>query len=48
MDNLGIKNCSDELDNQISKIIQGELIDLYGSKGYKSIIQTMTKITSFL
>jgi len=45
MDNLGIKNCSDESDNQISKIIQGELIDLYGSKGYKSIIQTMTKIS---
>jgi len=45
MDNSGIKNCSDELDNQISKIIQGELIDLYGSKGYKSIIQTMIKIS---
>jgi len=45
MDNLGIKIDDTEQDEQISKIIQGELIDLYGAKGYKSIIQTMTKIS---
>ena len=28
----------------ISEIIQRSLIDLYGAKGYKSIIETMTKI----
>jgi len=31
---------------QISEIIQGELIDLYGGSGYKSIMQTMVKISS--
>ncbi len=30
---------------QISDIIQRELIDLYGTNGYKSIMQTMTKIS---
>jgi CheY-like chemotaxis protein len=45
MGNLGIKINNVEPHNQISMIIQGELIDLYGSKGYKSIIQTMTKIS---
>ena len=29
---------------QISEIIQGGLIDLQGASGYKSIIQTMTKV----
>jgi len=28
---------------QLSEIIQGELIDLYGGNGYKSIMQTMVK-----
>ena len=28
-----------------TKIIQGELIDLYGASGYKSIMQTMTKVS---
>ena len=45
MDNSGIKIDEIESDSQVSKIVQGELIDLYGSKGYKSIIQTMTKIS---
>jgi len=45
MENLGIKHNSVKADNQISKIIQGEIIDLYGTNGYKSIIQTMTKIS---
>ena len=31
---------------QLSEIIQGELIDLYGGSGYKSIMQTMVKISS--
>ncbi len=35
---------SAEYKNQISEIIQGELIDLYGGNGYKSIMQTMKKI----
>jgi len=43
--NLGIKIVDIESDNQISKIIQEKLIDLHGSKGYKSIIQTMVKIS---
>lgn len=30
-------------ENQISQIIETSLIDLYGTKGYKSIIQTMMK-----
>ncbi|MFQ5781562.1 MAG: response regulator [Nitrosopumilus sp.] len=35
---------SNKYENQISEIIQGELIDLYGGNGYKSIMQTMRKI----
>ena len=39
-------NSRDEgYEKQLSKIIQGELIDLRGS-GYKSIMQTMVKISS--
>ncbi len=30
--------------NQISEIIHDALVDLYGANGYKSIMQTMTKI----
>jgi len=41
---LGIKIDDFESDNQILKIVQEELIDLQGSKEFKSIIQTMTKI----
>jgi len=33
-----------EYEKQLSEIIQGELIDLYGGDGYKSIMQTMVKI----
>jgi CheY-like chemotaxis protein len=33
-----------EYKKQISEIIQGELIDLYGADGYKSIMRTMVKI----
>ncbi len=45
MDSLGIKSDSNEYKNKISDIIQVELIDLYGANGYKSIMQTMTKIS---
>lgn len=44
MSDLGTKSNTDQYENQISEIIQGELIDLYGVDGYKSIMQTMTKI----
>lgn len=44
MIDLGTKSNTDQYENQISEIIQGELIDLYGVDGYKSIMQTMTKI----
>ena len=30
-------------ENQISQIIETSLVDLYGTNGYKSIIQTMIK-----
>ena len=33
-------------ENQLSEIIQGELIDLYGAGGYKSVMQTMMKISN--
>jgi CheY-like chemotaxis protein len=45
MDDLGIRIEDAKYQTQISDIIQGELIDLYGSNGYKSIMQTMTKIS---
>ena len=35
-----------EYEKQLSEIIQGELIDLYGCRGYKSIMQTMVKISA--
>jgi len=35
---------NNEYEKQLSEIIQGELIDLYGGDGYKSIMQTMVKI----
>ncbi len=44
MINSGIKSNDSKYENQISEIIQGELIDLHGRNGYKSIIQTMMKI----
>jgi len=44
MGNLGTESNNDKYKNQISEIIQGELIDLHGANGYKSIMQTMTKI----
>ena len=45
MSDLGIKSKDVKYKKQISDIIQGELIDLYGSSGYKSIMQTMTKVS---
>ena len=45
MDDLGIRIEDVKYQTQISDIIQGELIDLYGPNGYKSIMQTMTKIS---
>ena len=44
MGNLGTESNNAKYENQISEIIQGELIDLHGANGYKSIIQTMMKI----
>jgi len=32
-------------ENQISDIIQVEMIGMYGTNGYKSIMQTMTRIS---
>ena len=45
MENLGTENNGVQHKRQISEIIQGELVDLYGANGYKSIMQTMTKIS---
>jgi CheY-like chemotaxis protein len=45
MENLGTENNDVQHKRQISEIIQGELVDLYGANGYKSIMQTMTKIS---
>jgi len=44
MHDSGIKIDDKKYEKEISEIIQMELIDLYGSKGYKSIIQTMRNI----
>ncbi len=44
MSNSGTESNDSKYENQISEIIQGELIDLYGRNGYKSIMQTMMKI----
>ena len=44
MSNSGTEPSNGKYENQISVIIQGELIDLHGVNGYKSIIQTMMKI----
>ena len=43
MSSSGTENNDSKYENQISEIIQGELVDLYGSNGYKSIMQTMKK-----
>ncbi len=45
MNNSGLESNDSEYKNQISEIIQGELIDLHGRNGYKSIMQTMMKIS---
>ncbi len=45
MDNSGTESNNAKYENQISEIIQGELIDLHGPNGYKSIIETMVKIS---
>ena len=45
MNNSGLESNDNKYKNQISEIIQGELIDLHGRNGYKSIIQTMMKIS---
>lgn len=44
MGNSGTELNDSKYENQISEIIQRELIDLHGPNGYKSIIQTMMKI----
>ena len=45
MDTSGTESTGNTFEKQLSEIIQGELIDLYGGSGYKSIMQTMTKIS---
>ena len=45
MNNSGLESNDSKYKNQISEIIQGELIDLHGQNGYKSIMQTMMKIS---
>ena len=45
MNNSGLESSDSKYKNQISEIIQGELIDLHGRNGYKSIMQTMMKIS---
>ncbi len=45
MNNSGLESNDNKYKNQISEIIQGELIDLHGRNGYKSIMQTMMKIS---
>jgi len=44
LSNSGTESKNTIYENQISEIIQGELIDLYGRNGYNSIMQTMMKI----
>jgi len=41
----GTESTGNNFEKRLSEIIQGELIDLYGGSGYKSIMQTMTKIS---
>lgn len=45
MNHSGTEAKGNGYEKHLSKIIQGELVDLYGGNGYKSIIQTMTKIS---
>ena len=45
MNNSRLESNDSKYKNQISEIIQGELIDLHGRNGYKSIMQTMMKIS---
>ena len=45
MDTSGTESSGNSFEKQLSEIIQGGLIDLYGGNGYKSIMQTMTKIS---
>jgi len=44
MSHSGINLNNSKYKNQISEIIQGSLIDLHGANGYKTIMETMTKI----
>jgi len=44
LSNSGTESNDNKYENQISEIIQGELVDLHGPNGYKSIIETMMKI----
>ncbi len=45
MTNSGLESNDSKYKNQISEIIQEKLIDLHGRNGYKSIMQTMMKIS---
>ena len=45
MDNSGTISNESAYKNQISEIIQRSLIDLHGANGYRTIMQTMTKIS---
>jgi len=45
MSNSGTKSTKNAFEKHLSEIIQRELIDLYGGSEYKSIMQTMIKIS---
>ncbi|MCV0400691.1 MAG: response regulator [Nitrosopumilus sp.] len=45
MSNSGTESEDRGFEKELAEIIQGELIDLYGNKGYKTIIQTMINIS---
>ncbi len=44
MNNSRRESNDSKYENQISEIIQEELIDLHGRNGYKTIMETMIKI----
>ena len=45
MSNSGIESNNGKYENQLSGIIQRELVDLHGPNGYRTIMQTMMKIS---
>ena len=45
MSNSGIESNNGKYENQLSGIIQRGLVDLHGPNGYRTIMQTMMKIS---